>query len=570
MVPDQVAVQRRKTWGWRSPINGETVGEVLTLLDRDDRAVTFIGGGKTQITFKELSALTDDLAARWGGLGLRQGDRVVLILTDEQEFVLSLLAAMRAGIIAVPIYPPFVLSQRDAYLEGIRRICRVSMAACCVVSAAVHEALRRMELPCPVETYEALTAASPGGIGIPRPADPALIQFTSGSTGDPKGVVVSNRSLVRHTGRLARTLRVDGAADRALSWLPLYHDMGLIGKLLVAVVTQTSTWYMSPLRFARDPIGFLRMMTEIGGTISFAPNFAYGLLARCATDGAPAGLDLSAWRVAGCGAEPIDADTLRRFAAAYAPVGFRPKALLPCYGLAEATLAVCVSPAGRGMTDLTVDGDRLVADRMAVPVPTDAPGAKRLVSSGRPMPGTQVRIVDSDGRDVPDGTEGEIIVNSDHLASGYFADEESTAQTWRNGWLWTGDTGFLHEGELYVTGRSKDLIIVNGRNYQPHDIERAAEQVDGVRPSNVVALAGPHGDTEAVRLVFEAQTYPPKPELAADVAQVVRRQFAVPIRDITVVRKGALPKTSSGKIRRRHTALLLNEGRLSVVAVTRS
>jgi fatty-acyl-CoA synthase len=568
VAPDRVAAQRTARGG-RLLINGETIGEVLALLDKDDRALTFTGSPRNCITFKELSALTDDLAARWAGLGLRQGDRVVLILTDELEFVLSILAAMRAGIVAVPVYPPFILSQWDAYIDGLRRICHVSKAARCVVSAMVDEALRSVELPCPVETYEAFTTAPPGRTGEPGRADPALIQFTSGSTGDPKGVVVSNRSLVGHAWQLARTLRIDGAADRGLSWLPLYHDMGLIGKLLVAVVTQTSTRYMSPLRFARDPIGFLRTMTEIGGTISFAPNFAYGLLARRATDRALAGLDLSAWRVAGCGAEPVRADTLRRFAAAYAPAGFRPEALLPCYGLAEATLAVCVTPPGRGLTEFAVDAERLAADRLAVPMRMDAPGAKRLVSNGPPMAGTQVRIVDAGGLDLPDGTEGEIVVTSAHLASGYFADAESTAQTWRNGWLWTGDTGFLHEGELYVTGRSKDVIIINGRNYQPHDIERAAEQVDGVRPSNIVALAGRRGDTEAVRLVFEARTYPPKPELTADVAQMVRRQFAIPVRDVTVVRKGTLPKTSSGKVRRRHTALLLDEGRLPIVAVIR-
>jgi fatty-acyl-CoA synthase len=520
------------------------------------------------LSYKELSDATHDLAARWAGRGIAPGDRVVLLLNDEAEFVLSILAAIRAGVIAVPYFPPFILSQRDAYLDGLRRICLAAGAARCLAGELVVRFLDGADLPCGVDTFADLQTAEPAAAGTPGPDDPAFIQFTSGSTGEPKGVVVTNRALVEHGRSLAAAIDIRCERDRGVSWLPLYHDMGLIGKVFVSVSTMTSTWYMSPQRFIRDPVGFLRTVSEVRGTIVFAPNFAYGLMARRATAEALAGLDLSAWRVAGCGAEPVRAGTLRRFAAAYAPAGFRASQLVPCYGLAEATLAVCSARPGDGMTTLAVDEERLSVGKQAAPVAPGAPGSVELVSSGTPLPGIQVRIVDPAGVPLRDDAEGEITVSGRHLAAGYYRNPAATAQTWREGWLYTGDTGFLHGGELYVTGRIKDLIIVNGRNYQPHDIEQAVEQVEGVRPGGAAAFGVSRDDSEAVHVLIEAGSYPPAADLVTRVAEAIRQRFSVPVDGVTVVRKGTIPKTSSGKVRRQLAARLHRDGRLAVYQPT--
>jgi fatty-acyl-CoA synthase len=541
-------------------IEGDTIGEALARLDREDRGLTFLES-QAYLSFADLERTTMRLAARWAGLGLRPGERVLIVVTDERELALALLSAMRAGLVPVPVFPPFAFGGRDTYGEGVRRLAKTADAALCLAGEPVSATLRTLGLPCRQATLADVDAAPPGPIPVTAPDDPALIQFTSGSTGDPKGVVVSHRALIAHARSLAQGLAMDGNVDRAVSWLPLYHDMGLTGKLLSAVLCQIPVWYMSPLRFVKDPVGYLRVMSEVRGTMSFGPCFAYGLLARRAGTESLDGLDLSAWRVAGCGAEPIRADVLRRFAAAYACVGFSSRALVPCYGLAEATLTVCTATPGGGMRTLHADPKLLAAGRIAVA--DAAAGGCEIVSCGRPMPGAVVEIAGPEGEALPDGAVGEITVTAGYLADGYFRDTEETGRAWRNGRLHTGDTGFLLDGELYVTGRIKDLIIINGRNHQPHDIERVAEQVDGVRVGNVVALAVQRGDSEAVRLLLEAATNPPPTDLAARVASTVQQVAGVPVADVVVIRKGTLPKTSSGKLRRRHTAALFEAGQLT-------
>ncbi|MFI9819148.1 AMP-binding protein [Streptomyces sp. NPDC052013] len=543
-----------------------TFADILASCRRDDRALHFPGDQhQERVSYAELADRTEALALRWAALGLSPGDRVVLLMAGARPFVLALGAALRAGLVAVPAAPPSFTSHGDAYRDHLRRLCRASGASVCLTEEAFTGSLRELELPCRVLPFEALTGARPGpSAAPPAPEDLALIQFTSGSTGRPNGVAVEHGRLLRHVRALSAALAVDPDADRGVSWLPVHHDMGLIGKIFTPLLTQTSTWYQSPMRFVRDPLGFLRLMSEVRGTISFAPNFAYGLLAAKAAGAPPAGLDLSAWRIAGCGAEPVAPGTLRRFAAAYAGSGFRAEALRPCYGMAEATLAVSVAPAPAGLTTAVVDARRLAEERLAVPVAAGGE-AIELASCGRPLDGTEVRIVSADGRELPEGHEGEVTVRSTHMALGYYADAELTGRTWKDGRLHTGDLGFLLAGELYVTGRSKDLIIVNGRNHQPHDIEREVESVAGVRPGGSAAVAVRRGDTEAVRIVAEARTYPPPAGLADEIAARVRTQFGIPVQDVTVIRKGALPRTSSGKKQRARTAALLDTGALGDV-----
>jgi fatty-acyl-CoA synthase len=538
----------------------------LAALDSTDRGLTFLRReGATSLSYKEVATATEDLAARWAGLGVEFGDRVVLLIDDECDFVLAILAAIRAGVIAVPHPLPLTLNHAAVYLAALRRVCAVSGAAACLVSASAARLLAGTDLGCRVVTFPALRAATPGAIGTPTPEHPAFLQFTSGSTGDPKGTIVTNQALLSHGRAMAEAISLDGERDRGVSWLPLYHDMGLVGKVFAAVSTQTSTWYTSPHRFIRDPVGFLRTVSDVRGSVVFAPNFAYSLMTRRLTPEGLAGLDLSTWRVAGCGAEPIRADVLRRFAAAYAPVGFRATQLVPCYGLAEATLAVSLSRPGRGMTTLTVDADRLASERTAVPATAAAGRRVELVSCGEPMPGTRIRIVGAAGEELPDLVEGEVTVTSPYLAAGYYRNPAATRETWRDGWLRTGDTGFMRDGELYVTGRIKDVIIINGRNHHPHDIELIVEGVDGVRVGGVVAFAVESEGREAVQILVEAASYPPVDGLAEGAGEAVRRQMSVPVAGVAVVRKGTLPKTSSGKLRRSLAAQMFADGRIEEI-----
>ncbi|MEU2022450.1 fatty acyl-AMP ligase [Streptomyces sp. NPDC016469] len=542
-----------------------TFSDVFASWQREDTALHFDGDPEEKaITFAALSSRTADLATRFASLGLSRGDRIVLAMSDARQFILSLVAALRAGLVVVPAAPPSLTSRGDAFRDSSREICRVSGASLCLTGGFFTGFLADAGLSCPVETFESLTAAEPAGPVLPPDAgDLALIQFTSGSTGSPKGVVVRHGELLAHVRALSAALAVDPETDRGVSWLPFHHDMGLIGKIFVPLLTQTSTWYVPPLSFVRDPAGFLRIMSEIRGTISFAPNFAYGLLAAVAAKKPPTGLDLSAWRIAGCGAEPVSAATLRRFADAYADSGFRPGALRPCYGMAEAVLAVSVAPPADGPRTLVADARRLAEDRTVVPATGD--DGVVLTSSGRPIDGTEIRILDPDGRPLEDGREGEITLSGEHLAHGYHEDPDETGRTWRDGRLHTGDLGFLSDGELFVTGRIKDLIIVNGRNHHPHTIEQQVEAVPGVRPGGAVAVSVPRGDSEAVRIVAEARSYPPPAGLAEEVAARVGEQFGLRVADVTVVRKGTVPKTSSGKKQRRLTAGLLESGRLVAV-----
>jgi fatty-acyl-CoA synthase len=537
---------------------------VLAALDNDERALTFLQGGEqVRISYREIEALTADLAARWAGLSIRPGDRVVLVVADEREFVLAFLSALRTGVVPVPVYPPFMLGQLDAYLDGLRHVCRTYGARLCIASEVLMPLLGPGSLPCPVDSFASLLAARRGDIGSPAPGDVAFLQFTSGSTGDPKGVIVTHGSLLANAHVIGRHgLAVDGAVDRAVSWLPLYHDMGLIGFLFVPLLTQASIWYLPPLEFARAPMTWVRWISDVRATVAFAPNFAYGLLAKRATTAPMDGIDLSAWRVAGCGAEPVQADTLRQFARAFAGVGFEPKAFMPSYGLAEATLAVAMRPRGTGMATLTVDGDRLAGEGIAVDADESAERRVELVSCGRPLKGVEVVVVDIAGRRVADGHEGEVVVCGTSLAAGYFGDAERSAQSWRDGWLHTGDLGFLHGGELYITGRIKDTLVINGRNHHPHDIERVAGEVPGVRPGNVVAIGTPSEHTEGVRLVLEPRDVKRSAELPALVRRAVRNQLGITVQDVVMLPPKRLPKTSSGKLRRAVTAALLDQGRL--------
>lgn len=540
-----------------------TVADVLARLDQPERGLTFSGDGRpVRLSFARLREITGDAAARWAGLGVHRGDRVVLAVPGEHEFAVAFLSALRAGVVAVPVFPPLRLGHPDAYRRHLADVARLTGAVCCVVNEPVRRILGASVVAgAAVHDFADLLAAPAATYRPPEPGDLAFLQFSSGSTDAPKAVAVGHRALLATLRATHEGLRIDGARDRAVSWLPLHHDMGLVGFLLTPLIGQLPTWYLPPLRFARDPLSWLRLISRTRATLAFAPNFAYGLLTRRARESDIAGLDLSSWRVAGCGAEPVRPGTVRAFAGRFAPAGLRPSAFLASYGLAEATLPVTLTPCDEGLVTFSADSAVLRARGAAVPPSTPDSPVTELVSCGVPVAGTTVRIMTEDGRECAEGTEGEIVVRGPGLADGYFADPAATARAFRGGWLHTGDLGLSHGGRLYVTGRLKDLIVINGVNYHPQDIELAASEVPGVRAGNVAALAASGEHTEGVRLAIGASRAVDRNRLAEQVRRAVRQQLGLAVGDVVVV-GGDLPKTSSGKIRRAHTAELLDSGEL--------
>jgi fatty-acyl-CoA synthase len=513
------------------------------------------------------------LSARYGGamqqLGLRKGDRVALILPDDADFVFSFLGAARAGLVPVPIYPPAGLRKLEGYLDNTLHIVQKSGARIVVTSSAIRKLLGTIQLRAP--TLERVVPVEPirtedHDLRPERvePEDICFLQFTSGSTAEPKGVVVTHANVAANQHAFAiEGLRVT-PDDSGVSWLPLYHDMGLIGFVLAPIYNLNSITFLPPLLFLKRPARWLQALSRHRGTVSFAPNFAYALCVKRVRDSDMVGLDLSAWRVAGCGAEPIRADSLQRFAERLAPCGFDRRALLPCYGMAESTLAVSFDELGQGVRTETVDGELLAAEGRAVPVALDSAGALPLVNCGKAFSGHEIGVFVPDDEQgssrLGDRQVGEIRIRGPSVTAGYFEDPEKTRAAFVAGWLRTGDLGYLVDGCLYVCGRRKEVIIVNGRNYYPQDLEWEASRLEGVRKGNVVAFGVQPLGAERERVVVALETSETDPakrgELGADVRRAVQQALGLTLDDVVALDPGVLPKTSSGKLKRAETRAL--------------
>ena len=519
-------------------------------------------------------------SANYGGamqqLGLRKGDRIALILPDDADFVFAFLGAARAGLVPVPIYPPAGLRKLEGYLENTLHIVHKSGARIVLTSSAVRKLLGTIQLRAPelrrvVAVEPIRSEAHPLRPERIAPDDICFLQFTSGSTAEPKGVVVTHANVAANQ----HAFMIEGLGvtpdDSGVSWLPLYHDMGLIGFVLAPIYNLNTITFLPPLLFLKRPARWLQALSRHRGTVSFAPNFAYALCVKRVRESDLVGLDLSAWRVAGCGAEPIRADNLLRFAERLAPCGFDRRALLPCYGMAESTLAVSFDQLGQSVRTETVDGALLAAERRAVPVAPEAPGAIPLVNCGKAFSGHEIGVFEPDDCDgtrrLADRLVGEIRIRGPSVTSGYFDDREKTEAAMAAGWLRTGDLGYLVDGCLYVCGRRKELIIVNGRNYYPQDLEWEASRVEGVRKGNVVAFGTlpPSGERERVVVAFEtAQTEPDaRGALVVEIRRSVQQTLGLTLDEVVPLDPGVLPKTSSGKLKRAETRKLYEGGELS-------
>ena len=498
--------------------------------------------------------------------GLRRGDLVGLVLPDAEQFLTTLFGASIAGLTPASLYPPASTSDLPRYLELTASILRASGARAVITTRALAPSFEEARRLCP-ELALVLCADSLDGPAVepdrlPALDDIALVQYTSGSTSSPKGVALSHANLSANIAAFSGPSAIAASGeDVGVSWLPLNHDMGLVGMALGALYTDRRCILLPPEAFVRRPTEWLRAITRHRGTISFAPNFAYDLCVRRVKD--LAGLDLSTWRVAGCGAEPIHPPTLAAFAEKFAPAGFRDTSFLTCYGLAEHVLAATFPPRGRRPRTEIVSADALTGARVAVPA--DGAGASlALVSCGSALPGHRLQIVDEDGGVAEERHVGEILLKGPSVMLGYYKQEALTEQTIRDGWLHTGDLGYLAGGELFVCGRAKDLIIVNGRKYHPQDLEWAIDGLGGVRRGRVVAFgASESGHADRVVIVVE-----PSGTVAADVlTDTIRREisslFGLYVDEVAIVRSGTVGRTTSGKVQRSATKARYERGELA-------
>jgi acyl carrier protein len=531
---------------------------------RPDRPNVYLraeDGTEQEITYGRLWTRASAMAAGLADRGLEPGERVALMLRTEAAFFEAFFGVLLAGGVPVPIYPPFRPDQIEEYARRQTGILRNAEARVLVTfPAALRVAgLLRPRVPGlnEIVTADALAIAGPPPPSArPSASDPALIQYTSGSTGEPKGVLLTHASLLANIRGIGRAIEL-GPGDVGVSWLPLYHDMGLIGTWLTALHFGVPVAIMSPLAFLARPARWLWTLHAHRGTVSPAPNFAFELCVRRIQDREVEGLDLSAWRLAFNGSEAVSPETIERFTRRFRDYGFRPEAMCPVYGLAESSVALTIPPIGRGPRIDRVDRERFQAHREAMPAAADDTRALRFVACGRPLAEHDVRVVDASGRVLADRIEGRIEFRGPSVTAGYFRRPEATRAVVHDGWMDSGDLGYVADGELFVTGRQKDLIIKAGRNLYPQEVEEVVGDIPGIRKGCVAAfgIADPEAGTERLVVVAETRTESPEDRrrLQASVTDRVVATLGVPPDVIVIARPRSVLKTSSGKIRRSAT-----------------
>jgi fatty-acyl-CoA synthase len=496
-----------------------------------------------------------ETAAGLRAAGVQRDDRLLVLATEAESAVQTILGAWAIGAVPTPIGVPFRLGDVPAYLRYLEESAETVQARFLVLPESFAAAADGVPLGPRLLVSEGLRGDA---ADLPDPDEAqevALVQLTSGSTGRPRGVVIPHRRLMRHLEAMGQALDVARPGAVGMSWLPLYHDMGLIGGLLFPLYCGFELRLSSPLAFRARPWSWLQDLSDFGAVISVGPPSAWGLCLRMAGRAAAARLDLSRLECALVGAEPISARLLQEFAAAFAPCGFRAEAFVPAYGLAEATLAVTF-PKILGPRRFDRVHGRLLEEGRAEPAAAGARGVASFVGLGRPISGTRLRIVSEDGIDLAERRVGEILVSSDTLMAGYHGDPSATAAALAHGWLRTGDLGYLAEGELFVTGRKKDLIIRAGQKLVPAVVEEVAATVEGVRSGGVAAVGVWSEALATQRALVVAETRQPKAEQPA-IARAVRealKAHGITIDQVCLVPPGTLPKTTSGKLIRHRVA----------------
>ena len=516
------------------------------------------------LDYGHLLATAREVAAGLRRSGVAPGQCVAMMLPTGLEFFHSFYGILLAGAIPAPIYPPTRPGQIEDHLRrqaGILQNCEavalITFDAARMVARILSGLVPSLrEVTTPERLRESGKPAAPAEDHRGYPKDIALLQYTSGSTGNPKGVTLDHGNLLANIRTWGQAVELR-PTDVVVSWLPLYHDMGLIGAWLGSLYHACPLVLMSPLDFLARPERWLWAIHQYRGTITAAPNFAFELCLRHLDPVRMQGLDLSSWRYAANGAEPVAAETLSRFASAFAPYGFRANALAPVFGLAECSVGLAVSPPGRGPLIDRVRREPLATSGAAVPAAADDVNALQLVACGRPLPGHEVRIVDESGRELPPRQVGRLEFRGPSTTRGYYRNAEATAKLIRDGWLDSGDLAYLADGDIVITGRLKDTIIRGGRNIYPYELEEAVGGIPGVRRGCVavfgVAVAGQ--GTEKLVVVAESRETDAgaRRELIRRINSLAVDLLGTPPDDVVLAPPHAVLKTSSGKIRRAGT-----------------
>jgi acyl-CoA synthetase (AMP-forming)/AMP-acid ligase II len=541
---------------------------------------SFLIDGERQRVLLSCAALARRVnsVAAWLLASTRPGDRVLIQTPPGLDFVVAFLGCVGCGRIAVPVFPP-QMQRKQRGTDRWQSIFDSAEPAAALTTQPAANPAHELAVPYLEVDRHASSDAPDALLGCDvRPDMPAMIQYTSGSTTAPRGVVLTHRNLLHNLAHICRRFG-HTSASRGVIWLPPYHDMGLIGGILQPIYAGFPVLLMSPLHFLQQPVRWLRAISEFGGTTSGGPNFAYEMCAQQITPEDCAGLDLSRWEVAFVGAEPVAAKTLDRFAAAFEPYGFRRQALYPCYGLAEGTLLVSGANKLRGVAIQNVSVDELESNRFKPLSPGDAAG-RQLVGCGHSLDDQTILVVDPDTmRPVKNDQIGEIWVRGPSVASGYWNSPQATeatfgailADTGEGPFLRTGDLGYLCDGQLFITGRLKDLIILAGRNHYPQDIEQTVQQchsairrdgcaafgieMDGEEQLVVVAEVRRRADlrqgiTDDWRLDSEAEGIEQSPEIVAAIRSAVFQQHGARVASVQLVSAASILKTPSGKKRR--------------------
>ncbi len=519
------------------------------------------------LSYRGLREEAAEVAAGLLSQGLNRGDAVAIMLPSCLDFFRAFYGILLAGGVPVPLYPPARPSQVEEHLRRQVGILKNCGATVLITSGEVKPLARLVQgqVDCLKHLASVPDLRREGATGAAAPApqaqagDTAFLQYTSGSTGNPKGVVLSHANLLANIRAWSTAAELD-SEDVCVSWLPLYHDMGLIGTWLGSLYNACLLILMSPVDFLARPERWLWAIHRHRGTITAAPNFAFELCLRRLASATPdefKGLDLSSWRLAANGAEPVSAQTLGRFCQGFAPYGFNPHALVAVYGLAENSVGLAIPPMGRGSLVDRVDRERFLNEGYASPAAADDENGVDIVACGRPLPAHEIRVVDDSDRELEERRIGRIQFRGPSATAGYLQNPEETAKLYCGTWLNTGDLGYLASGEIYLTGRAKDMIIRGGQNIYPYELEEAIGNLPGIRKGCVAVFGVADGHSGTERLVAVAETREreaaARESICRQINDIALARLGTPVDDIVLTRPQGVLKTSSGKIRRAAT-----------------
>lgn len=537
-----------------------TIAEALDYAAQGLTGLNFYSGKGILTEVLSYARLRDEarlLARRFLGSGLKPGDRVGLLAESDGDFARAFFACQYAGLVPAPLPLPTAFGGKEGYISFLRRMIQRADAHAVFGPSVLEEWLSKavagLNLHCSgvISSLENVPMADESA--LPSPESLAYLQFSSGSTRFPLGVAVTQQAFMANAHYMAKYGLQVNDQDRCTTWLPYYHDMGLVGFLLMPMACQLSVDILPTREFARRPLLWLQLITRNKSTISFSPSFGYELCTRRAQTASTSDLDLSSWRRAGIGGDMIRPAVLTRFCEMFAPNNFAASALIPCYGMAEATLALSFSPDGQGAKEDAIDGLILEQEHRAVPATAASERVRHFVICGQMLPEHDIEVRDEQGNLLAERLVGRIFVRGPSLMLGYYGAPEETADVMsKDGWLDTGDLGYLVDGQIVITGRAKDLVIVNGRNVWPQDLEWAAEaEIASLRSGDVAVFSVDRDEDEEVIVLVQCRVIDPdaREELIKELSHFFRGRQGLETR-IVLVPPHSLPQTSSGKLSR--------------------